>query len=416
MARHEARLYKDLSKVDSTAARQLFGNSQAAYAAWQQKIRTDTGGAASAFKGQYNPYIDSLRTSLAFAAKDAPATADLQQLQAKMVDASAIQNFVSQRKQLINQYLSRYTNLPASLSSGLNNEYQGLTRDLYYYKSQVNEYREMLNEPDKLEEKALSQLNALPAWRNFMHNNSQLSVLFGQPALPASASGTAAALAGLQTRDDVTKLIQGQLATPDAAAAVQANLQGAQQQLSQLKDRVEKYGSAGSDVDMPDFKPNDQKTKSFLKRLQFGTDLQTSRNNNYFPTVTDIGVSLGYKLSGSSVVGIGGSFKLGWGSGIQHISLSGQGASMRSFLDIRIKGSFSATGGLEYNYTTPIVSFQQIRSLSYWTQSGLVGISKTVSLKNRIFKQTRVSVLWDFLSYQQTPKTQPFLFRMGYNF
>ena len=424
MARHEAKLYKKLSAIDSAGARKLFANSAATYSALQQKIRTDTGSAATPFKAQYNPYTDSLRTSLAFLAKEPSlaqnaaaqqASGDLQKLQAKMQDAGAIQTYLSQRKQQISQYLSQYTSPPA----GLTKEYQGLTQDLYYYKSQVSQYQAMLSQPDQLEEKALSQLNQVPAFRNFMHNNSQLNVLFGQSANPNS--GSPAALAGLQTRDQIGKLVQGQLPTDKSggsgsSAALQANVQGAQQQLDQLKSRLDKYGAGGEDMDIPNFQPNDQKTKTFWKRLQFGTDLQTTSSTTYFPTITDLGLSLGYRLNGANTVGVGASFKLGWGSGIQHISLSGEGAGLRSFLNIGIKNGFSATGGLEYNYTTPIVSLQQIRSLSYWTQSGLVGLSKTVSLKNRVVKQTRLSLLWDFLSYYQTPRTQAFLFRVGYNF
>src|SRR6201991_2267036 len=103
---------------------------------------------------------------------------------------------------------------------------------------------------------------------------------------------------------------------------------------------------------MPDFKPNDQRTKTFWRRLEYGTNFQTTRNNYAFPTTSDLGLSVGYKLSEKSTIGIGASYKLGWGNGIQHIVFSSQGAGVRSFVDVRIKGSFSASGGLEYNYTT----------------------------------------------------------------
>jgi hypothetical protein len=167
---------------------------------------------------------------------------------------------------------------------------------------------------------------------------------------------------------------------------------------------------------MPDFKPNNQKTKTFWGRLEYGANFQTTRNNYLFPTVSDLGLSAGYKLTNSSIIGIGASYKLGWGNGIQHIALSSQGVGLRSFIDIKIKGSFSATGGFEYNYTTPFSSLQQINHLTYWTRSGLVGISRTVSVKSRVFKKTKLQLLWDFLSYQQIPKTQPIIFRIGYNF
>jgi hypothetical protein len=85
-------------------------------------------------------------------------------------------------------------------------------------------------------------------------------------------------------------------------------------------------------------------------------------------------------------------------------------------VDIKIKGSFSASGGLELNHTVPFSSYQQLRQWGDWTKSGLLGITKTISLKSRVFKKTQVQLLWDFLSYQQAPKTQAVIFRIGYNF
>jgi hypothetical protein len=85
-------------------------------------------------------------------------------------------------------------------------------------------------------------------------------------------------------------------------------------------------------------------------------------------------------------------------------------------VDMRVKGSFSVVGGFEYNYTRPFSSYQQLRAINDWTRSGLIGIGKTVSLKGRVFKKTQVELLWDFLSYEQIPQTQPILFRIGYHF
>ena len=91
---------------------------------------------------------------------------------------------------------------------------------------------------------------------------------------------------------------------------LEQRLESAQSQLNQYKDKLSKLGTGGPDVDMPDFKPNDQKTKSFLKRLELGTDFQTTRNNYYFPAVTDLGLSVGYKLGHSNSLGVGASYKL----------------------------------------------------------------------------------------------------------
>ena len=424
MARREERLRKRLYKVDSTAAKNLFANSAQQYAALAQKLKTDTGSRTQSLSGEYQPYTDSLRGTLGFLQQNPSASSlspkmqtelqssatQLQALQAKMQDADQIKGYIQQRKQEIGQYISQHANLAGMLGS----QYQGMNQDLYYYSQQVRQYKEMLNNPDELEQKALSLLNQLPAFQSFMKNNSQLAGLFNLPANYGSPQG----LVGLQTRDQVNDLIQGQVAAGGAGgtAALQTNLQSAESQLDGFKDKLSKLGSGSGDIDMPNFKPNDQKTKTFWKRLEYGTNFQTTRNNYYFPTVTDLGLSVGYKLNNSTTVGIGASYKLGWGNGIQHIALSSQGAGLRSFIDIKIKASFSATGGLEYNYTTPFTAYQQISQLKYWAQSGLIGVSKTVSVKSRVFKKTKLSLLWDFLSYQQVPKTQAVIFRVGYNF
>lgn len=92
-------------------------------------------------------------------------------------------------------------------------------------------------------------------------------------------------------------------------------------------------------------------------------------------------------------------------------------------MDVKLKGSFYASGGFEYNYqpvadslissSTPGTNWKDVSS---WQQSGLVGLSKIISVKSKFFKKTKLQLMWDFLSYQQVPRTQPVKFRVGYNF
>jgi hypothetical protein len=429
LMKREQRLQNKMYKVDSSSAKSLFAGSSQQYAALLQKIKNDTGSRLLPMSGNYQPYADSLKGTLSFLQKNpqllsAPgqqltpqlqaqlegSIRQLQTMQAKMQDADQAKAYVQQRKQQISQYIAQHTNLQGLLEK----QYAGMNQDIYYYSQQVRQYKEMLNDPDQLEQRALAVLNRLPAFQSFMKNNSELGGLFHLPGDYGSPAG----LAGLQTRDQVSQLMQNQVSAGGSggAAALESNLQSAQSQLDGYKEKLSKLGSGSGDIDMPDFKPNDQKTKTFWKRLEYGANFQTTHNNYYFPTVTDLGLSLGYKLGNSNVVGIGTSYKIGWGNGINHIALSSQGVGLRSFIDIKIKGSFSATGGFEYNYTTPFTSYQQIRVLDLWTQSGLIGVTKTVSVKSRFFKKTKLQLLWDFLSYQQVPKTQPILFRLGYSF
>ena len=426
MARQEARLQKKMAGVDSASAQALFSGGAAHYTALAQQMRSDSGLKGRSFSGIYPPYLDSLQGSVAFLHQNqqwlnstpstqqlnqlARANTQLQALQAKMMDADQVKSYVQQRKQQISQYISQHANLQSALAKPL----AGMNKQVFYYSQQLREYKEMWNNPDQLTQRALTLLNRVPAFQTFMKDHSMLAGLFHIPG----GYGSSQALSGLQTKDQIAQQIQGQVSAGGAAGAstLQSNLQSAESQLDGYKSKLSSLGAGNGDLDLPNFKPNDQKTKTFWRRLEYGANFQTTRNNYMFPTVTDFGLSLGYKLGHNNVVGVGASYKLGWGNGVQHIALSSQGVGLRSFLQIKLKGSFSATGGFEYNYTTPFTSYQQLRQLQHWTKSGLVGVTKTVSMKSRVFKKTTVSLLWDFLSYYQTPHTQPILFRLGYGF
>jgi len=434
MARREEKMRQKLARVDSAGAASLFGASAQKYAGLEQRMRTDSGGQRKSYSGIYPAYLDSLQGSMRFLQQNPTmlsksnagtmtqlqgANSELQTLQTRMGDADAVKNFLQQRKQQIAAYMAQHTGEAGLLSGG----YAGMNQGVYYYSQQLRQYEESWTSPDALEQKALTALNRVPAFQTFMKENSMLGGLFHLPGNYGSPQG----LSGLQTKDQIGELIKGQVGGSGAGgsgasaggagmAALQSNLQNAQSQVENAQNKVSQLGAGNGNMDLPDFKPNDQKTKTFWKRLEYGANFQTTHNNYYFPMVTDFGASLGYKLGHNNVIGVGASYKLGWGNGIQHISFSNQGVGLRSFLQIGIKGSFSATGGFEYNYTTPFASFQNLKQLQDWTKSGLIGVTKTISLKNRVFKKTSVSLLWDFLSYQQVPQTQPFLFRIGYTF
>jgi hypothetical protein len=289
---------------------------------------------------------------------------------------------------------------------------------MYYYSQQVQQYKDMLNSPDAMEKKALAALSQTGAYQNFMKTNSQLSGLLGLPGNASNPATPQAALAGLETKDQMQKAVQGQIA-PGGSAGVSAlgsNVQSAESQLSALKDKLSRYGAGGENIESPNFTPNDQKTKSFLGRLEYGTNIQTSRTNYDFPSVTDFALTVGYRLGKGNSLGVGASYKMGWGNGINHIALTSQGVGLRSYLNVHVKGTWAATGGFEYNYETPFSSVKQIYNLDWWTKSGMIGVTKTVSIRSQVFKKTTLQLFWDFLSYQQVPRTQPIVFRVGYMF
>jgi hypothetical protein len=423
LARKEKKIQDHLYKLDSNAAKNLFNGTQSKYAALENSMTNTVSSNGAPLTGEYLPYVDSLKSSISFAQKN-PALlnvspkvqaqinaslAQFNQLQYNFTNADQVKAYIQQRKQAFKDQLQQYMQ-----NSSMKKYLDQYNQQVYYYSQQVREYKEALNDPDLMLQKALVILNKIPAFTHFIQQNGQLAGLFGIP----NDYGTAEGLVGLQTRDQVQQLMNGQISAGGAGgmAAFQSNLETAHDQLDQFKDKLAKLGGGSGDIDMPDFKPNNQKTKSLMQRLELGVNLQTTRANGYFPSTTNFGISLGYKISNKSTIGIGGSYNMGWGTNINHIHFTSQGMSIRSFIDVQIKKNIYISGGFEENYVTPFTSLAQLQTMSMWQRSGLIGLSKMVSLPGNVVKKTKVSILWDFLSYYQIPPSQAFVFRVGYNF
>jgi hypothetical protein len=416
LQKQELKLKNKLARTDSAKANAVFGDARQQYASLEQRLQNIS-------SKKYIPSLDTLATSLKFlqenpqflsVAKNArqklnDASAKIKSLQTEFQKAEEIQKFLKERKDYLKQQLTQ---------SGFAKQFKQLNKTTYYYGEQLNEYKEMIKDHTKAEKKGIELLSKTKLFKDFMRKNSQLASMFRLPFDPNDPNSQAS-LAGLQSRAQVNGLIQQQLAGagPNAQAQFRQNMQDAQGQLNQLKNKMSQFGKGSSNTEMPEgFKPNDQKTKSFLKRLELGTNIQSQKANGYFPTTSDIGVSVGYKLNDRSIIGIGGSYKLGWGKDIRHINITHQGIGLRSFIDYKIKGSFWITGGYEMNYRSEFKNIDVLKELNAWQQSGLIGLSKVISLKTKFFKNTKLQLLWDFLSYHQLPRTQPIVFRIGYSF
>jgi hypothetical protein len=328
----------------------------------------------------------------------------LQRLDSVVNNTEAIQQFIKERKQQLIDQSIQYI--------GKSKYLQKISKESYYYIETLRNYREIFSEKKKAEETALKILNKIPAFQEFIRKNSMLASLFAVPG-----GGGAQSLAGLQTRASVQNLIAQNFGSgPNAMATIRNNVQQAQAQLNQLKDKILQAGGGSGDAQLPDFKPNNQKTKTFLQRLEFGSNLQHQRSNSFLPVTSDIGLSVGYKLNDRSVAGIGASGKVGWGRNIQNLRITGEGASMRTFFNWKLKrkGSFWLSGGAELNYQARFYSTTILNNFSNWQQSALIGVMKKYSVGKKL--KGSMSILYDALYNRQAPARQPVVFRVGYAF
>ena len=412
MQKQEEKIFRKLARKDSLKAVQAMGNVAEKYGALRQQISDPN----ALKKMPYSSYLDTLKTSLKFLdGKELPGNlsgtlSSVGKLEDQFKKAEAVKKFMKERKQQLKEQLGQL---------GMLKELKKINKQAYYYAAQVQEYKQVLSDPKKIEEKALSILRNLPAFKDFMNKNSELASMFRLPGSGGGSTvdpGSMASLQGLQTRAMVSQQIMQQLggSSNSAQALLQQNLQAAQGQLSVLKAQIPmSFGNGSSDMEVPDFKPNSQKTKSFKDRLEYGANIQSQRSTRFLPTSSELGLTLGYKLNDKSAIGIGGSYRWGWGKDIQHIKISHEGVGMRSYLDYQLKGSFWLTGGYERMYNASFNRIDELKNLSAWQESGLLGLKK----KQQVGKvKGDVQLLWDFLSYRQVPRGQAVKFRVGWSF
>jgi hypothetical protein len=418
----EASLQKKLKGIDSTKAKELFSETQNKYQELQTKLKSSVDKTIANPLTEYIPDIDSIQTLMKFLNQPntniqgitgdklqqiLAVSGKLRELQARLQQANNIQSFIKEREATLKSALA---------NTGLAKELLGYNKEVVYYQQRLTEYKAMLHDKKKLEEKLLATVRNLPAFQNFMQKHSYLAQLFRLP----DNYGTPQALAGLQTRASIQQQLQERLGSLSASGggmnpqqSMQQQIGAARQQMNVLKDKISKLGGGSSDMAMPDFKPNSQHTKSFLQRFEYGFNVQSEKSSYLLPITSDLALTLGYKLNDKSAIGIGAAYKLGWGNGLNPIHFTNEGIGLRSYSDIKLKGSIWISGGLEYNYLQRFNDFSYLKNIDVWQRSALMGLSKKYKVGK---KEGKMQVLYDFLAQMQVPPGQALKFRMGWSF
>jgi len=415
---YEKELYKKVQRLDPEKAKGMFAGTGDKYAALSQSLQADSAPAAPT-NSEYLPSMDSLQTGLSFLGqhpqllasstdKDAlqSSITQLQILQGKYQQTSDIQKFCRERERTLKEQLARY---------GLGKQLLKINQENFYYQQQLEQYKNIWNDKEKLEQTVMGTIRKLPEFQSFMQKNSYLSRLFPMP----ENLGTLQALAGLQTRTEIQSILQraasGLGQGSSSGGNVQQQVQQAQNSLNQLKDKVGKLGGNGGsgNMTMPDFTPNSQRTRKFLQRVEWGFNMQNAQSTRLLPVTTDIALTIGYRVSDKITPGISVGYKLGWGNDLGHIRFSSQGVDLRSYLDIKAKGSIWITGGFEYSYLQEFSKISALRKLDVWQKSALLGLTK----KYRVGKRGgNMQLLYDFLANYQTPRPSSLKFRIGFTF
>jgi hypothetical protein len=147
---------------------------------------------------------------------------------------------------------------------GFVKEFTSINKQVYYYEQQLIAYKDVLKDPKKPGTKAIQLLSQTNVFKEFMRKNSMLASLFRVP--DAEDPANFIDIAGAQTRSSVGELLSQRFGglTSDGGMVnpqqyMQQQIQAVQPQLNAIKNKLNKLGGGNSDMEMPDFKPDNQK-------------------------------------------------------------------------------------------------------------------------------------------------------------
>lgn len=411
LIRQENRIKRRLIKKDSVLANELALGNDSLYAHFRAAVANDSNNREIIPKW-YSGSIDSMTMALKFMNQQGIMQLPLNKynnlfyqygnLNSQLTKAEYLKNQVNNRKAFLREKL---------MNLGLGKEFTRYQKKVFYYQNQLNEYKKAIENPSIIERKTLEILSEVPAFRKYFDKFSELGTMFRLPGQMEDLD-PAATIGGLQTRESVEALLNTRFgSSSNAQHTVTNGLEQGREQLKLLKSKLSNTLNSSEVVDMPGFKPNHQKTKSFLKRLEVGTNFQSTRANNYYPVTTDFGLGVSYKFNNYLNAGIGSSYKIGWGESIRKIRITSEGISFRTFIEAKAIGGFWLAGGAEWNFRNRFDDLMILKTINQWQQSALLGIEKKYRIGKRI---STASLLYNFLWNQQMPQEQPIIFRVGY--
>jgi hypothetical protein len=418
MQKMELAMERKVVQKDTAAAQLQFKGIQQQYDSMRARLFQPCTALNKMPMKHYIPHFDSLQTSLKYlqlerlqgstieTSKFASVNSQLESLEGKLQQASELQGFVQARQQQLQAIMAKY-NYTRQLNR-VNQEVSG-------YQDLIRDYQKVLEDPDKLTEKIIANARNLPSFNSFFEKNSYLATLFPAP----TGVGSTPALAGLQSSGQLQATIaqqmgissnagSGQLANPQQY--MQQQVQQGQSQLNSLKDRLtKKLGNGNSEQTTP--QGDTIQKRSLLKRVEYGFNIQSQFGSILLPAMVDLGLAAGYKINDKSTVGIGASYKLGCGKPVKDIHFSSQGLSLRTYLDIKLKGGLWVTGAIEDNYLSGFPHTADWRRSDQWSRNGLIGLTKKVSTAK---KTANFQLLYDLLHVNGTSTGSALKFRVCY--
>ncbi|WP_370909987.1 hypothetical protein [Chitinophaga sp. RCC_12] len=449
LKKQEARMMKQLAAKDSTRYKQYLdmpltydpiASLSKDTAVLNQRI------------GRRNATIDSLKGIQQFiqkqsgklnsvaglAGKELPGsdyTSKISELQSKLNAEQQVKDLIKQRSNALEQ-LAGGKNI-----AGLKN----IQKNVYYAQEKMKAWRELADDPDEAEEKAMEYLQGIEGFDNYLNTNKNAFGGLGNNATAADLQSM-----GYQTKSQMGKMLQDKFG--NNLRAVQQSMGEQVQQFSEklngITDKVKEAKNAANEakqtlveakaakdklkhIEKPAFTKNPERGKPFWQRLETQYNFQTMRAmpDGLRPAMLELGAAVAFKHTPKLSYGIGLAASIGLGQNWQNIKLTYEGISIRAYADWTVLYGFSVQAGYEQifrplnrpyleeqadpNNPQPQQSDNALKAaFGGGQQSAYVGIMKRYRLSSKWSGTFLIGYngLW-----QQNNLRTPFLIRFGWN-
>lgn len=432
--RQEQRIANRLRATDTSRYRQFANLKAISPDSLQQQLQDSALlKKAASVKGTAQRRIDSLSRIRSFVAPyttgqhaDALSPGDIQQ-QAAIREYT--EKILRERSKAVQKLLE---------GSPLAGKAQKLGNIHSQYRQQVQYWKQLSEEPDAAEQKALDYLRGIEGFDEHLGRQ-------GPPGSGALSGKSAAELEqmGYQTKASVEKQLQSQFG--DQLNAIQQQAGG---QLRQYTDKLgkgldkakaarEKIREAGAlaaegknaissgagALKKREGFSNPMRGVPFRKRWewQYNFQVQRASADGLRPAMLQTGVNVAYRQTAALSLGMGIDGSIGLGSNWQHLKLSYEGIVGRAFADYKIIWGFSLQGGYEkslrpMNRPYTILQEQHGNAGNVKTAMGLLQDAAYLG----IMKRYRISSKWqgtiligyNFLN-DKTNLSSPWIIRLG---
>ncbi len=297
-----------------------------------------------------------LNSVAGLAGKELPGgdyTSKISELQSKLNAEQQVKDLIQQRSKALEQ-LAGGKNI-----AGL----QNIQKNVYYAQEKMKAWRELADDPDEAEEKAMEYLQGVEGFDNYLNTNKNAFGGLGNNATAADLQSM-----GYQTKSQMGKMLQDKFG--NNLQAVQQSMGEQVQQFSEklngVTDKVKEAKNAANEakqtlaeakaakvklkhIEAPAFTKNPERGKPFWQRLETQYNFQTMRAtpDGLRPAMLELGASVAFKHTPKLSYGVGLATSIGLGQNWQNIKLTYEGISARAYADWIMLYGFSIHAGYE---------------------------------------------------------------------